>query len=392
MNWKKANTITGPTAEGSKYFKRDKVERRIWRKIMDNHHILFLAPRRVGKSSIVIEMARTAPEGYVCIWKNIQSDNSLQDFYERMYDMIWECLDVFSKGKRSLTEFLKTIKITKISTSGVSIGRAEIDCRKEFFDLLEKVKESDVKVVLFLDEFPDVVWNVFKSEGSESAEKLLADIRSLDDAKFKKNFILVLLGSIGLSHIVKKITGREDRINNLHKEYLQALSKEEAGAFLKQITLEASMQIDEQAEEHLLSKLGHYLPYFIQLLVEECDNLLEEDENPHLDVDTIDRAYIRLLQKNERFTDWDSRLSKYFERKYPFLLEVLKECAHQNTLNIQQIFDISKKHHNESDFKKDLDDILVADGYIFEEGREYRFNSPLLRDWWKNRHPKLDEL
>ena len=54
MNWKKANTITGPTAEGSKYFKRDKVEKRIWRKIMDNHHVLFLAPRRVGKSSIVI--------------------------------------------------------------------------------------------------------------------------------------------------------------------------------------------------------------------------------------------------------------------------------------------------------------------------------------------------
>lgn len=391
MNWKKSNTITGPTAEGSKYFKRDKVERRIWRKIIDNHHVLFLAPRRVGKSSIVIEMARTAPEGYVCIWKNIQSDNSLQVFYERMYDMAWECLDAFSKARSSVAEFIKTIKITKISKSGVSIERTEVDYRTEFFDLLEKVKESDVKVVLFLDEFPDVVWNIFKFEGAQAAEKLLADIRSLDDAKFKKNFMLVLLGSVGLSHIVKKITGREDRINNLHKEYLQALSKEEARAFLAQITNGASMQIDEVAEAHLLDKLGHYLPYFIQLLVEECDNLLEEDENPHLDNDTIDRAYTKLLHRNERFTDWDSRLSKYFEGKYPFLLEVLKECAHQNTLSIQKIFNISKKHQNESDFKKDLDDILVADGYIFEEGGEYRFNSPLLRDWWKSRHPKLDD-
>ncbi len=356
---------------------------------MDNHHVLFLAPRRVGKSSIVIEMARTAPEGYACIWQNIQSDNSIPIFYKRMCDMIKESLDIYSKTTSSLREFVKGIKITKVSKDGVSIDTVEIDYREQFFNLLEKVKETEVKVVLFLDEFPDVVWNIFKHEGEAAAEKLLADIRSLDDEKFKRNFILVLLGSVGLSHIVKKITGRDDRVNNLHKEYLYALNDQEAKELLRQLTKGATMQVDAQAEAYLLNKMGHHIPYFIQLLVEECDELLEEDEIPHLDSRTIDKAYSRLLQKNERFTDWDSRLSKYFPEKYPFLLEVLRECAYQNTLTIQEIFNISKKHQNDLEFKKDLDDILVADGYLFEEGGRYRFNSPLLRDWWKNRHPKL---
>ncbi len=388
MEWIKPNTITGPTAEGSKYFKREDKEIKIWRKIMTNHHVLFLAPRRVGKSSIVINMSKNPKEGYACLYENIASDRSLQDFYKRLYDMTIRSLNTYQKTKSKVFKWLKGKQITSVSTDGtITITNNELNFRDEFFLLLKSIPRDEVKVVLFLDEFPDVVLNVFKTKGTEEAEKLLTDIRSFDNEEFKSVFMMVLLGSVGLNHIVKQITGRTDKVNNLHKEYLQALKKEEVKTFITFLTKEATMTIDAAANEYLIEKTGHHIPFYMQLIIEECDDMLEDNNTPILTTDIIDQAYASLIKKSEHFTDWDARLSRYFPNKYLFLLEVLTTCAHNDSITIQEINNLAKKHNNNIAWKADIDEILVADGYIFEENNIYRFNSPLLRDWWKVRNP-----
>jgi len=94
-----------------------------------------------------------------------------------------------------------------------------------------------------------------------------------------------------------------------------------------------------------------------------------------------------LLKKHQYFEDWDSRLSKYFPHNYAYLSEVLSVCADKDKLTIQEIYDIAVAHKNETEWKADLDDILIADGYISDEDDQYQFNSPFLKDWWKSRHP-----
>ncbi|MBL0080063.1 MAG: hypothetical protein IPP53_13455 [Bacteroidetes bacterium] len=71
--------------------------------------------------------------------------------------------------------------------------------------MLGNLKDHQEKVVLFLDEFPDVIWNINNQHGAQEAETLLNDVRTLRQTKdFKDVFIIVLLGSVGLNHIVKK--------------------------------------------------------------------------------------------------------------------------------------------------------------------------------------------
>jgi hypothetical protein len=391
MEWIKPNTITGPTAEGSKYFRRSDKEDKLWRKISTSHHVLFLAPRRVGKSSIVINMAKNPKEGYACLYENIATEGSLQDFYKRLYRMTIKSLNAYQQSKNKVFQWLKSIKITSINPADGTVGidTKTVDYRQTFLDLLNGIPKGDVKVVLFLDEFPDVVLKVYKNQGTEEAEKLLADIREFDNEDFKSVFMMVLLGSVGLTHVIKQITGRTDKVNNLHKEYLQALRTDEVGEFISFLTKNASMNIDDPANEYIIAKTGH-LPYYIQLIVEECDEILEDNDSPDLSKGVIDQAYKQLIKKNEHFSDWDSRLSEYFPLKYQFLLDVLKSCAYVHTISIQEIANIAKKHNNSTEWKADLDDILIADGYLYEKTENtYEFNSPLLRDWWKNRHPKL---
>jgi uncharacterized protein len=390
MSWIKPNTITGPTAEGSKYFKREDKENKIWRKILTNHHILFLAPRRVGKSSIVINMTKNPREGFACLYENIASEGSLQDFYRRLYEMTVSSLNAYQKTKNKVFSWLKSIKITSVSADGVvTISSSTFDYREEFIKLLNSIPTGEVKVVLFLDEFPDVVLKVFKNKGIEEAEKLLADIRNFDREEFKRVFMMVLLGSVGLNHVIKQITGRTDKVNNLHKEYLQALSSTEVSEFIRFLCDGATMQIDKEANAYFIQKTGHHIPFYLQLIIEECDEILENNNTPNLSREVIDLACMQLISKNEHFSDWDSRLSQYFPAKYAFLLAVLTNCAHNGTISLQEIANISKKHKNVSEWKADIDDVLIADGYLFEKENAYSFNSPLLRDWWKNRHPNI---
>ncbi|MEZ4910015.1 MAG: hypothetical protein R2774_04040 [Saprospiraceae bacterium] len=388
MNWKRPNTVTGPVAQGKKYFRREDIEDKIWHELSQSNSVLFLAPRRVGKSSIVSYMAENPLEGFIGKYEDIESDASLQDFYKRMVRMIHDSLSNYGKGKKWVTTWWNSWTLKTIGKDKVDIGKAEVDYKVTFFELLNELMVHNEKVVLFLDEFPDVVLRLFEKHGEDEAIQLLNDVRSLcHDEKFKNTFVLVLLGSVGLAHIVKKITGRSHKINQVHKVFLPPLEKEYAIAFLNFLIEGASMQLDEPVKEYLLNKIGNYIPFYIQLIIEECDDILRKDQRPTLSPEDVDYAYNNLLKKNEHFQDWDERLSKYFPDKFPFLNKVLARCADNDSLSLHEVYDIAVALNIEIEWKANIDDILIADGYIYVLNGHYYFNSPLLRDWWKSRHP-----
>lgn len=388
MNWKRPNTITGPVAQGKKYFRREDIEDKIWHEVSQGNSVLFLAPRRVGKSSIVSYIAENPLESFICKYEVIQAEDTIQGFFKRLIAMIRDSLSAIGKSKEWFLTWWDSWTIKTLGKDKVEIGHKEIDYRNIFFDLLDKLKESKLKVVLFLDEFPDVVLNIFEKEGEGNAKQLLADIRTLcHEDKFKSTFVLVLLGSVGLSHIVKKVTGRNDKINQLHTKYLPPLTEDQSMTFLNFLLEGATMQLSEETKEFLLNKIGNYIPYYIQLLIEECDEILYNENRPELTKKDVVQGYNNLLKKNVKFEDWDSRLSEYFNEIYPFLHNVLSKCADQNKIAKQEIYDIAVKHKMELQWKASIDDILIADGYIHEVQSSFYFVSPLLRDWWKSRHP-----
>lgn len=390
MNWRRPNTITGSVAQGKKYYKRQDIENKIWHELSQGNSVLFLAARRVGKSSIVSYMAQKPIDGFICKYEVIQSDASVQEFYRRICRMIQDSLTSFGKSKKWFSTWWNSWTIKTIGKENVELGSKDIDYRNTFFELLNQLKNNELKVILFLDEFPDVVLNVYKKEGEEKATQLLTDIRTLcHDQNFKKTFLFVLLGSVGLSHIIKKITGRTDKMNQLHTEHLPPLSQEQSSDFLDFLLVDATMEVDTSLRNYILNKIGNYIPYYIQLLIEECDDILYSEQRTKLTENDINIAYKKLLKKNDKFEDWDSRLSGYFEVIYPFLHNVLSKCADENKISQQEVFDIAVKYNLELQWKAYIDDILIADGYIHEADSSFYFVSPLLREWWKARHPQM---
>jgi len=141
--------------------------------------------------------------------------------------------------------------------------------------------------------------------------------------------------------------------------------------------------------EHIRKNIVHLIPFYLQLLLEACEDILQRENRPDLTQADVDLAYGTVIKQQGKFNDWDERLQKYFPEKYRYLAKVLTKCAHQNEITIQEVYDLSVSSNMEDSFKTDLDDILIADGYLADGDDKFHFNSPLLRDWWKKRHPLI---
>jgi predicted AAA+ superfamily ATPase len=76
MGWVSPKTITGDAAREEKYLRRDHINEYFWREVEKGNHILFVAPRRVGKTSVMVDLAENPPEGYACIYQNIEGVKS----------------------------------------------------------------------------------------------------------------------------------------------------------------------------------------------------------------------------------------------------------------------------------------------------------------------------
>ena len=95
--WVHPKTIVGPPAEGDRYIRRPYLNDEFWREIEKGCHIHFTAPRRVGKTSVMKDLAANPKMGLNCIYENVESDNTRQKFYGRLFELLVKQLTIMDK-------------------------------------------------------------------------------------------------------------------------------------------------------------------------------------------------------------------------------------------------------------------------------------------------------
>ena len=365
-------TIIGTAAEGNKYFQRKRIESLILRALRKGNFVHFTAPRRTGKTSILKELANETYEDLACIYEDIESDKTSVDLYKRLIKLIGKSINTSKK-----------IKGINVLDGSIDLDDNEINYKQVFLDLVSAISESEVKIVLFLDEFPDVINNIRENEGTEVALNVLHTLRSLrQTSDFSQSFGLVFSGSVGLTHIVRKI-GRSKLLNDLKVIELDPLTPEEADDFIAFLTEGATMYVPMETRSHIQGKLRQLIPYYIQLIIEKGDEWTEDNEKDTLTVADVDLMYQKLITENDKFIDWVDRIKTYFSDHSKFLLQVLTTIAHREEIVMQEVLNIANQH-NVTDFEEMIHQVLMADGYLTKnEGGKLIFASPLLRDWWK---------
>ncbi len=81
-----ARNISGPPAEDDDFYGREDESAKIWRELEEGNNILLLGPRRVGKSSMLRHLKKTAPNhGFIPVEISLADLSEEIGFIKRLY-------------------------------------------------------------------------------------------------------------------------------------------------------------------------------------------------------------------------------------------------------------------------------------------------------------------
>ncbi len=394
-------SCTGGSAEGeNRFFKRAKIIQKIRRKLANGEHLLISAPRRIGKTSILKHIRDTPEQNQIIKYLIVQSVESIEEFNKRLLDELIKDQQIFNgldgfKQRAGATVKKHLSRVKTISQKGVELNKdVTIDYYAELNELFDELKNHDKQIIVFIDEFPDAVTNIDKSD-RRNAIKLLQQQREIRE-KYKNSQIqLVYTGSTGLKNVVKKL-GDIHLVNNLVEIKVPPLRLPEAREFMQRLVLGKQQELDtfdvsDEVIAYTLKKIQWFLPYYIQIIVEELFDQHEEDESyppPPITIETIDTLFKALIKSNsahgDYFDHWKIRLKGFEKRERQLAIEVLNLTADQGTISYEQYHDLAVKHAVIE--RQHVLEVLQNDGYLSgdENDQHYGFNSILLKEWWVN--------
>jgi hypothetical protein len=386
--WVHPNTITGDAATEGRYLRRDYINEAFWREVRKGNHILFVAPRRVGKTSIMKDLAASCPEDFVCIYEDIEDVKSRNEFYKRLFELILFCVhrSKLKEAQAFIGRCIKKYSITEITKSGIKIDARQIDYEMEIRNLIPDLKHVRVHAVIFLDEFAEVVHKLKKSGLQQDAVDILHTLRSIRSDDDFKHFTIVYAGSIGLEFVIRNID-RPKLINDLHRIQLHALTGDEASSLIRQLIKGATIRISDEVLTYLKKKIGYLLPFYLQLMIEAIDEIAFAGRNAEVTLEIVDRAFQAVLREKKNFEDWLERLRDYQADHFPFINELLKHAAHRGSITVQEVYNKAKQYDRTEDYM-DFVEELLHDGYLAESATHvYTFISPFLQQFWLFKFP-----
>ncbi len=277
-------------------------------------------------------------------------------------------------------------RIEEVSLEGkLKLGESKISFLTELQKLIEDVDLKDEKLVILNDELPSTVENILRDEGTAAAIHFLETLREIRQSpKLYNKVQFIYAGSIGLENIVSKL-GSINLINDLVPVELPPLNRDEAYDLVEKILTGSSVTLSSEGFEYLLKVIEWWIPYYFQILLDEAYNILQDCEAKIIDAKIIDHAVKKALRQRLYFEHWLSRLRTAYERdEFSFVKDVLNRVSENQTASSTEIIDLAERHNLAGAFNH-LMNALKHDGYVNndEDPKIYRFNSPLLREWWR---------
>lgn len=380
--------IIGQAARGEDFFPRPKISDEIWRKIESGSNILLVAPRRVGKSSLLFDLFENPKPGYHVVYYTSESVNNINEFYKKLFYKINEILGTTKKYKYKIEGFTKELfsRIDALSVKdlAITLGENKISYLTELAKMLANLELENERLIILVDEFAQTVENIIEDEDQRIAIKFLETKRELRlSPELHKRIQFIYAGSIGLENIVSKFNGIKF-INDLTPIPVPPLTNEEAKVFVAKIINENDVTLDEASFDYLLQKIGWLIPYYFQIILNDCEKILEETSSKNITNNTIDLAFSSALKERIYFEHWFTRLRTAFKGEdFSFVKDLLNIISSKPFVLSTEIYDLALRYKLESTYNN-LVNALKYDGYINnnDDPKIYRFNSPLLKEWW----------
>lgn len=383
----------GAPVEGADFFDRERELLRLWHHL-EGDHVLLLAPRRIGKTSLMLRLRDQASEkGFHPSYVTVEAVQNEIGFVEKLYKAALSSEPAKHRIARlrdgPLGRFFKRVK----KAGPIELGD---DASAHWTQLGEALGrtlgESGERLLFLVDEVPVFILQLLQQDPSGArARSFLHWFRELrNDPARGSNVRWLVAGSIGLDTVARRLR-LSKTINDFYVfNELGAFSGEVANSFLDQLAATYLLPLSAEVKERIFERVGWLIPYHLQLLfsaLRDCSG----DNQATPTVGMVDMVYEKVLSKRPNFDHWEERLHEEMgspdDRQAIDLLNAIAVDKGGTPLSTLQA--VLSRHIADQERRQEqltyLLDVLAGDGYVVAERDRYRFLSPLLRDYWARR-------
>jgi hypothetical protein len=393
--------ITGAPAEGDDFFERPRELQRLLGELDSGANLRINAPRRVGKTSLVLRLCRAwaADRSGKAVFLNVEDAADELSFVEKLLDELQSASlqpDRVTRCKLWLGKARKALGISKIGVGmdlelGDDSEGAPATLGRAVESVFEGIEHARQPVLIAIDEMPEVLLALsHATDGRQRVARLLHWLRSLRQT-YRQHIRWIFLGSIGLEGFVEeRLLGKT--INDLTAFVLDALSPEEAREFLDRLGQDNSLPLPPAVQDRILQRVGWALPHHLQIVF----HALRDLGAAAVDESALDQAFASLLGPANltQFDTWRQRLEEQFKVEDATAAKAILThlCQHPKGRTRSQCLNalMHRNPYGNSQAAEEqlawLLQMLQRDGYLIESQGRYGFRSFLLRDYWHRRY------
>jgi len=361
----------------------------LWR-ILKDKSVVLASLRRIGKTSVLKKMSYQPIRGWRAIYYPVQGKVTVEEFVQGLYTTLIE-EDVINSSPKRLAEFYEKFLAGR-TIKGFELPELKQHWKEVLERILESIVERKKKVVILLDEFPWMLYQlVTKHKNEDQAMELLDIMRTLRERlEATSDLRFVFCGSIGfnilLNHLVREFDYLGNPTNNMYTQILEEMTPLDSLNLCKHLAEVHGIKKTLRTSFKYISEETQGLPFYIDLIFTE---LIKRNirEPKKADVDKMISLIVRDVSGNGHFDHFRERVDSYYKQGQKDLAySILKWMSLQeqaisrrellNTLSHISPVDENLLAQTLKDLTRDL--YLVMDDDL-----KFSFRYRLLKRWWK---------
>ena len=358
----------GKPVHGKNFFDRTDMKKKIKAFISNGTDFMIKAPRRYGKTSLIVEMLGDTPHIYL----DFRRVPRLSLIPEQLIDQGYELLGIkgfFMKAKSNALSLIKEAKLTaKVNLDIVELG-AEIvldaegkdgDCEKliDALDIVDKIGERlGKKIVIVYDEFQDI-----KRLDCGDTDILEVLRGTLQHKEYLHSIFLGSIESIMTDIFENK---KSPFFNYCRKMSLDPFDLKELNGELLKAFKEKKLIFEQDKDlENILLKLGGH-PANTMLTMQSLYYLMLEKKQELIKTEDVHEAFERAYY--EQLDLVTQYISEMKSKKHYHDVMYRMARGEEQVLSSQALYQVRKGLVNMGLLiQKDRDSYMIADSFLEE--------------------------
>ena len=388
------HNVVGQAVVGPDLYGRTAELAGLWQGFTRGEHIHMLAPRRVGKTSLMLELRREPPPNWHVVYVDVEGAESPSDFVATVIAELastpayrsW--LEAMPLG-RTVGDFWAQLRGAEMSVPFLrvelksALGNEWADAMDRLQARLAALPEGDRHLLIIVDELPVLIARMLRrDEGREDVELLLAKLRTWRQSPALRGNISTLLGgSIGLEGMLRR-EGLSALINDLVPFRLPSWERKTATAFLRELGNHHNFELRDDQIGQMLDLLADPVPYHVQLFFQGVHAKANGDAG------ILTEAHIAAVFADTLIGTSGTPHLDHYGTRLETALDADSYAVAQDILALSSeargaaMSDIGKLAEGREALVRSVLDELELDGYVYQHDDRLSFRSNLLRTWW----------